>query len=201
MGDAQRRTRGAKYSSRKAARSRAAWVCSTSTISSSGDLIVADRTLLLFLHRLRNVADTGEGNGRRCCQENWPMGLGRKGGGSPAWIRTTITTTYAKSVSCRLFNGLKCRIGPKNRHSYTTRTRARVLFYLGSGCDRQISIPSTRPIISPKRIGDSSYRDAVLTVPSCTFWGHLGRRFAAVEFPSRISKAFNNSRDFVYDAQ
>jgi hypothetical protein len=44
---------------------------------------------------------------------------------APAWIRTTITITHTESVSYRAFNGLKWRIGPENRHSYTTRTRTR----------------------------------------------------------------------------
>ena len=32
---------------------------------------------------LRNVADTGEVNGGRCCQQNRPLELGQKGTGSP----------------------------------------------------------------------------------------------------------------------
>ena len=44
-------------------------------------------------------------------------------GGSPAWIRTTITLNNGESVSCRLFKGLECRIGPENpalvHNSYT----------------------------------------------------------------------------------
>src|ERR1017187_8738769 len=39
---------------------------------------------------LRNVADTGNGGGRRCCQDNWRAKLVRGRFGSPAWIRTTV---------------------------------------------------------------------------------------------------------------
>ena len=36
-----------------------------------------------------------------CCQENWPVGLGRKGGGSPAWIRTTIHGSKGRCPTIR----------------------------------------------------------------------------------------------------
>src|SRR5580658_7950970 len=49
----------------------------------------------------RNVADTGEGNGWRCSQENWPLELGRKGVGSPAWIRTTIHGSKGRCPTIR----------------------------------------------------------------------------------------------------
>jgi hypothetical protein len=39
--------------------------------------------------------------------------------GSPAWARTTITLINAESVTCGLFNGLKCRIGPEKTHTRT----------------------------------------------------------------------------------
>ena len=43
--------------------------------------------------------------------------------GSPAWIRTTITISNAESVTYKVFNGLKCRIGPEKptlvHNSYT----------------------------------------------------------------------------------
>ena len=44
-------------------------------------------------------------------------------GGYPAWARTTITISNAESVTYRVFNGLKCRIGPEKpalvHNSYT----------------------------------------------------------------------------------
>jgi len=43
--------------------------------------------------------------------------------GSPAWIRTTITTTNTQSRTYRVFNGLECQIGPEKpalvHNSYT----------------------------------------------------------------------------------
>src|SRR6516165_3656549 len=57
--------------------------------------------------------------------------------GSPAWARTTITLSNAKSVSYRDFNGLKCRIGPDE----PTLTRTPRLLLLirsgGTGCQSQ----------------------------------------------------------------
>jgi len=72
---------------------------------------------------LRNVADTGAAAVARCCQENHGSELGWRQFGSPAWIRTTITSTNAESVTYSLLNGLKCRNGPEKpalvHNSYT----------------------------------------------------------------------------------
>jgi hypothetical protein len=48
---------------------------------------------------LRYVADTGEGGAQRCCQRNNRSELGRKGSGSPRWIRTVIDITVEIELS------------------------------------------------------------------------------------------------------
>ena len=77
---------------------------------------------------LQNVWDSRRAR-RRSCQAKWLSWLDLRDGGSPAWIRTTITLSSAESVSYRLFNGLKCRIGPEIpalvHNSYTGRSRSR----------------------------------------------------------------------------
>src|SRR6266576_2426140 len=45
------------------------------------------------------------------CRLSWSTH--RRSWSIPAWIRTTIRETYVECVSCRVSNGLKCRIGPE----------------------------------------------------------------------------------------
>jgi len=83
-----------------------------------------------------------------------------KWSGSPAWIRTTIRTTHAECVSCRVFNGLKCRIGPEKpalvHNSYTAGNRSRcpVTGSRMSGCGGGLW-GSAHPAKSPWRSGSS----------------------------------------------
>ena len=50
---------------------------------------------------LRNVGDTGEGDGGCCCQHNSGSELGQRGSGSPAWIRTTIHGSKGRCPTIR----------------------------------------------------------------------------------------------------
>ncbi len=50
---------------------------------------------------LRNVADTSNGGGWRCCQDNGRGKLGRGQRGSPAWIRTTINISHLEYMRYR----------------------------------------------------------------------------------------------------
>ena len=70
---------------------------------------------------MQNVSDTDAVLRQSDGVNKMGRGVRNSSLGSPAWIRTTIRTTHAECVSCRVLNGLKCRIGPEK----PTRNRGR----------------------------------------------------------------------------